>query len=274
MPPPNKKALDARGLRYGGSHVLLPNLRDVRPLIDYLHAVDSRDICNSGLMTWGNLSADDYRQAVLLLNEAGRAFRQESIHLHYHHHDFEFQAVEGATTGMDILLEGLDPEAVDLCVDIAWVQKGGSDPAEYLRRHKGPHRLPALQGFRRGRMDGVRSGGSRHRRRDAGPAGDAQRPLGHSGAGHDPRGPARKHRRQPPLPAGDVRVLEPSRRCAPPSPKRRGEEWLSPTLSETPSPPVSGGEASLSERGGFYHPRACASSPSAAKAGLSCPAPA
>ena len=131
-----RRALDARGLRYGGSHVLLPALEDVAPLIAYLKVVDSQDICNSGLRVWNNRGADDYRDAVSVLNNAGRAFRSEGIHLHYHHHDFEFEAVEGAKTGMDILLEGLDPEAVDLCVDIAWVQKGGSDPAAYLTQHR------------------------------------------------------------------------------------------------------------------------------------------
>jgi len=131
-----KAALDARGLRYGGSHVLLPSLENVEPLIAYLKAVDSRDICNSGLRAWHERSADDYRDAIAVLNEAGRAFQRAGIHLHYHHHDFEFEAVEGEKTGMDLLLEGLDPEAVDLCVDIAWVQKGGSDPAEYLMQHK------------------------------------------------------------------------------------------------------------------------------------------
>lgn len=131
-----RRALDARGLRYGGSHVLLPSLDDVTPLIAYLQAVDSRDICNSGLRVWDDRSADDYRAAVSTLNQAGRAFRREGIHLHYHHHDFEFEVVEGDKTGMDILLEGLDPEAVDLCVDIAWVTKGGSDPAAYLMQHK------------------------------------------------------------------------------------------------------------------------------------------
>ena len=134
--PAYKRALDARGLRYGGSHVLLPSLQDVTPLIAYLKAVDSRDICNSGLRVWHNRSADDYRDAISVLNEAGRAFRREGIHLHYHHHDFEFEAVEGDKTGMDLLLDGLDPEAVDLCVDIAWVTKGGSDPAAYLTQHK------------------------------------------------------------------------------------------------------------------------------------------
>lgn len=131
-----KHALDARGLRFGGSHVGLTALLDVPPLIAYLKAVDSRDICNSGLRAWNNRSADDYRDAISVLNEAGRAFRQEGILLHYHHHDFEFEAVDGQKTGMDLLLEGLDPDAVDLCVDIAWVTKGGSDPAVYLTQHQ------------------------------------------------------------------------------------------------------------------------------------------
>lgn len=131
-----KHSLDAHGLRYGGSHVTLTALLDVVPLIAYLKAVDSRDICNSGLRVWNNRGADDYRDAVSVLNEAGHTLRREGIHLHYHHHDFEFQAVEGEKTGMDILLEGLDPEAVDLCVDIAWVKKGGADPAAYLTQHR------------------------------------------------------------------------------------------------------------------------------------------
>lgn len=131
-----KKALDARGLRYGGSHVGLQNLKDTAPLIAYLKAVDSHDICNSGVLTWDNPTADDYREAVPILNEAGRAFRKEGIHLHYHHHDFEFKAVDGEKTGLDILLEGMDPAAVDLCVDIAWVKKGGSNPATYLKKHQ------------------------------------------------------------------------------------------------------------------------------------------
>jgi sugar phosphate isomerase/epimerase len=36
---------------------------------------------------------------------------------------------------MDLLLSGLDPAAVDLCVDVGWVTKGGSDPVTFLREH-------------------------------------------------------------------------------------------------------------------------------------------
>lgn len=130
-----RKKLDERGLRYGGSHVSPGALGNLTPLIDYLRVMDAHDISNSGLMQWNNRTADDYKQTIKVLNDAGRKLRDEDIHLHYHNHDFEFDKVDGDKTGFDLLLDGLDPQAVDFCIDVAWVQKGGHDPAEFLRRH-------------------------------------------------------------------------------------------------------------------------------------------
>ena len=131
-----KAALDARGLRYGGSHTTLAALDDPAPLIDYLQTLGSRDLCNSGLRSWHERSAADYHDAAAVLNRAGAQLRDAGITLHYHHHDFEFETVEGDKTGLDILLGETDPACVDLCVDIAWVQKGGGDPAEFLVQHQ------------------------------------------------------------------------------------------------------------------------------------------
>jgi sugar phosphate isomerase/epimerase len=130
-----REKLDARGLRYGGSHVTPAALENLTPLVDYLRVMDAHDISNSGLLHWNDRAADDYRHTIAILNEAGRRLRDEDIQLHYHNHDFEFQKVDGDRTGMDLLLDGLDPQAVDFCVDVAWVQKAGHDPADYLRAH-------------------------------------------------------------------------------------------------------------------------------------------
>ncbi len=131
-----KQALDARGLRYGGSHVTLAALENTAQLTQYLQTLGGRDICNSGLHQWYDRSATDYRQAAAVLNDAGQRFRDAGITLHYHHHEFELEEVEGGRTGLDILLGETDPAFVDLCVDIAWVQKGGLDPAEFLVQHQ------------------------------------------------------------------------------------------------------------------------------------------
>jgi sugar phosphate isomerase/epimerase len=132
-----KPMLDARGLVYGGSHAGLQSLReDVPGLIKYLRTMDASDVCNSGLLKWDNLTAQDYYEAIPILNQIGKTLRSEGIWLHYHNHAFEFDKVEGDRTGMDLLMDGLDPDAVDFCIDVAWVQKGGEEPAAYIQKYQ------------------------------------------------------------------------------------------------------------------------------------------
>lgn len=130
-----KQLLDARGLRYGGMHVVPRRLQQLEPIVATLIALDAHDVCNSGMLEWHQQSAGDFRQAIDILNTAGRRLRDDGIHLHYHNHDFEFNTIEDGKTGMDLLLDGLDPAAVDLCVDVAWVARAGLDPAKFLRTH-------------------------------------------------------------------------------------------------------------------------------------------
>ena len=131
-----RKKLDARGLIGAARHTGMSGLDDVKPMIQYMRTMGGQDICNSGLRQWEKRSLDDFKEAIAVLNRAGRQLRDEGIHLHYHNHDFEFKIVEGNKTGMDLLIEGLDFDVVDLCVDVAWVMRGGSDPAAFLLQHK------------------------------------------------------------------------------------------------------------------------------------------
>jgi len=131
-----RRKLDERGLVYASTHTGLKALLDVAPMVQYLHTVGGADWCISGLMTWEGRTLEDFRTGIELLNKAGRELRKEGIHLHYHNHDFEFKPVDGDKTGMDLLLAGLDPAAVDLCVDVAWVTVAGQKAPDFLRAHK------------------------------------------------------------------------------------------------------------------------------------------
>lgn len=133
-----KRMLDERGMVYGGAHASPTRLLDVRPIVESLKTLDAHDVCNSGLMNWHERTREDFARTIDVLNRAGRQLRDEGIHLHYHNHDFEFDPVEGAggKRGIDLLLEGLDADVVDLCVDVGWVAKAGADPAEFLVEHK------------------------------------------------------------------------------------------------------------------------------------------
>jgi sugar phosphate isomerase/epimerase len=125
-----------RGMTYGGMHTVAPKLEDIGPIVDALGVLKCADLCNSGLYTWENQTAADYRKAIVTFNKAGAALRKAGIHLHYHNHDFEFKVVEGKKRGIDILIEELDPAACDLCVDVAWVTKGGDKPVEFLKKYE------------------------------------------------------------------------------------------------------------------------------------------
>jgi sugar phosphate isomerase/epimerase len=131
-----RRKLEERGLVFGGHHVGLRQLLDLKPLVAYLKTVGGSDLCNSALLDWSSRTLKDYREGIKILNQAGRRLRDDGIHLHYHNHDFEFAKVDGGKTGMDLLIEGLDFSVVDLCLDVAWIFRGGEDPAAYLLKHK------------------------------------------------------------------------------------------------------------------------------------------
>jgi sugar phosphate isomerase/epimerase len=130
-----KKKLDERGLKYSATHISLSRRPPVKDLVDYLHAVGGADVCNSGLLSWEKRTLADYRETIPVLNDYARQLAREGIGFHYHNHAFEFEAVDGNKTGMDLLVEGLDLSVATLCVDVAWVYRGGRNPAEFLEEH-------------------------------------------------------------------------------------------------------------------------------------------
>ena len=128
-----KDLLDERGIECAGLHTNMQGLSNLDDQIDRLQILKCRHLCNSGVL--GERTVDDWRRGIDLLNSAGRQLRDMGMHLHYHNHAFEFDPIDSDTTGMDLLLEGLDFEAVDFCIDIGWLHIAGRDPATFLQAH-------------------------------------------------------------------------------------------------------------------------------------------
>lgn len=68
-------------------------------------------------------------------SEIARRFEDEGMHFIYHNHQFEFQRF-GGKTGMDILLENSDP-ALQFELDTYWVQTGGADILQWIKKVEG-----------------------------------------------------------------------------------------------------------------------------------------
>ena len=54
----------------------------------------------------------------------------------YHNHSFEFAKI-GSHTIMDLLVEETNPETFNFIIDTYWLQLGGVNPSEYIKKLKG-----------------------------------------------------------------------------------------------------------------------------------------
>ena len=66
----------------------------------------------------------------------GAALAEAGMVLQYHNHDFEFDKIDGEYA-LDILYKEVGPELLQTQIDTCWVNVGGENPAEYLKKYAG-----------------------------------------------------------------------------------------------------------------------------------------
>lgn len=94
--------------------------------------------CDYAILPWVDADvrgADDYRRHAEVLNRAADTLRSNGVRVAYHNHQFEFDALEGGKTGMDILLSETDSNLVDFELDLFWAALAGIDIPALLRSH-------------------------------------------------------------------------------------------------------------------------------------------
>ena len=72
--------------------------------------------------------AEDIAPAAAKIKAAGKLFL-------YHNHKFEFERFNGKT-GMDIIIDNSDKDAVKFTFDTYWAQAGGIDPVQFIEDYK------------------------------------------------------------------------------------------------------------------------------------------
>jgi sugar phosphate isomerase/epimerase len=75
------------------------------------------------------------------LTEAGKVLKAQGLRLGYHNHNIEFVRDKGKLA-LEAIYEGTDPGLLLAELDTYWIQAGGGDPVQWIRRLKG--RLPIL----------------------------------------------------------------------------------------------------------------------------------
>jgi sugar phosphate isomerase/epimerase len=79
---------------------------------------------------------EGYYQFAREASQVARPFVEAGLTFGYHNHSFELEKFDGRT-GLAILYEESDPDVVTSEIDTYWLQHGGADPAQWIRRLMG-----------------------------------------------------------------------------------------------------------------------------------------
>ena len=92
----------------------------------------------------GVLSFENAKKATEDFNKAGKFLKVHGLTFCYHTHGYEFQPYENGTL-LDYIFKNTDPKYVSFEMDIFWVQFGGGNPAELLKKYGSRWKLMHLK---------------------------------------------------------------------------------------------------------------------------------
>ncbi len=76
----------------------------------------------------------DFPNVINNVRKLGEKARELGITLLYHNHDFEFIKLDGKYA-LDILYEEVSADLLQTELDVCWVNVGGENPADYIRKY-------------------------------------------------------------------------------------------------------------------------------------------
>ncbi len=132
-----KEIMDEQGLTICATHIGYDRLKN-----DLKGVIDQHKLWNCKYVGLGAMpreyaqSAEGYVKFAKEASEIARVLADNGLRFIYHNHNFEFMKFDGVI-GMDILLNETDPEVFDFEIDTYWVQAGGGNPVDWIKKVKG-----------------------------------------------------------------------------------------------------------------------------------------
>ncbi len=138
-----RSLLDELGMIAIGSHVGLTNIRqNLQGEIDFLQTIGGSYLVCPYLPAEEMKNEGDWTELFSLFQQAGETTRKQGLVFGYHNHDFEFAANVADQFVFDALYSSTTPDAVQVEMDVCWVQFAGQDPIAYIKKYA--NRLPLL----------------------------------------------------------------------------------------------------------------------------------
>ncbi len=92
----------------------------------------------------GPFMLEDCKKSAGILNSMGEVCKSQGMELCWHNHDKEFATMEEGTP-FEFLMNNTDKDLVKCELDVFWVQKGGANPLEILKKYEGRFRILHLK---------------------------------------------------------------------------------------------------------------------------------
>lgn len=140
-----KQMTDSIGLSICATHVPYTQLQsDMNSLVEMHQHWNCKYVGIGSMPVSYRSSREGYETFAEEVSAFGRELAREGLKLIYHNHNFEYAKFDGVT-GMDILIQRFDSAAVDFEIDIYWVQAGGADPVQWIRKVDGRMKVVHLK---------------------------------------------------------------------------------------------------------------------------------
>lgn len=126
------EALDEYGIEVISDHAGIDRLRDDLDAVVEMNRAIGNDTITVPYLEEADRPTDAEGWRMLGEELAGYAetLAAEDMRLAYHNHDFEMRQYDGRT-GLEILFEAAGPDVLAE-LDLAWIDRGGQDPAAFL----------------------------------------------------------------------------------------------------------------------------------------------
>lgn len=124
-------------LKVCATHISLDQLQNEIDWVIKFHKLwDCKYVGIGSMSDEYRISKEKYIEFAQMANKIGQKLKENNLVLIYHNHRFEFEKFENKV-GMEILYEYFDPQYVQFEIDTYWIQAGGANPSEWIRKVDG-----------------------------------------------------------------------------------------------------------------------------------------
>ncbi len=144
-----KAMFDEAGLIPISAHVAYQDLiPDIDTLVKTYKEIGCKYIAIPYLPEELRYGTEKYPEVVEGIKRIGEVCKENGISLLYHNHDFEFQKTPNGEYVLDALYNEISSDLLQTEIDTCWVNVGGENPSDYIRKYTGRSPVVHLKDFK------------------------------------------------------------------------------------------------------------------------------